>query len=105
MIFNFYFYLTGYVAVIISTALIVIFAEIIPQAVCSRHGLAIGAFFAIPVRVLIGFWYILAWPIAKLLDTLLGKHNGTMYGVSGNIKKNIGRESKVKKKKKKKINF
>ncbi|KAI8137695.1 hypothetical protein BJV82DRAFT_634350 [Fennellomyces sp. T-0311] len=72
----------GYVAVIISTALIVLFSEILPQAICSRHGLAIGAFFAIPVRVLIGFWYILAWPIAKLLDMLLGKHNGVMYGVA-----------------------
>ncbi|KAI7847277.1 hypothetical protein BDC45DRAFT_611137 [Circinella umbellata] len=72
----------GYVAVIISTALVFIFAEIIPQAICSRHGLAIGAFFAIPVRILIGFWYILAWPIAKLLDCILGKHDGTIYGVS-----------------------
>ncbi|KAG2217255.1 hypothetical protein INT45_010263 [Circinella minor] len=72
----------GYVAVIISTALVFIFAEIIPQAICSRHGLAIGAFFAIPVRILIGFWYILAWPIAKLLDYILGKHDGTIYGVS-----------------------
>ena len=68
---------------IISTALIVLFSEIIPQAICSRHGLAIGAFLAIPVRVLIGFWYIIAWPIAKLLDTLLGTHNGVKYGVAG----------------------
>ncbi|KAI9246934.1 hypothetical protein BDA99DRAFT_260502 [Phascolomyces articulosus] len=72
----------GYVAVIISTALIVLFSEIIPQAICSRHGLAIGAFFAIPVRVLIGFWYILAWPMAKLLDTILGKHSGILYGIA-----------------------
>ncbi|XP_042885407.1 metal transporter CNNM4-like [Penaeus japonicus] len=34
---------SGLVAVIGSTAGIVVFGEIIPQAICSRHGLAIGA--------------------------------------------------------------
>lgn len=66
-----------------STVLIVIFSEILPQAICSRHGLAVGAFFAIPVRLLTVIWFIIAWPIAKLLDLLLGKHQGFMYGVSG----------------------
>ncbi|KAI7883339.1 DUF21-domain-containing protein [Lichtheimia hyalospora FSU 10163] len=72
----------GYIAVVGSTVLIVIFSEILPQAICSRHGLAVGAFFAIPVRVLMLIWFIIAWPIAKLLDLLLGKHQGFMYGVS-----------------------
>lgn len=33
----------GWKAVVISTALIVIFGEVIPQSVCVRYGLAIGA--------------------------------------------------------------
>jgi CBS domain containing-hemolysin-like protein len=33
----------GWPAVVLSTALIVIFGEIIPQAVCVRYGLPIGA--------------------------------------------------------------
>lgn len=66
-----------------STVLIVIFSEILPQAICSRHGLAVGAFFAIPVRLLMLIWFIVAWPVAKLLDLLLGKYQGVMYGVSG----------------------
>jgi CBS domain containing-hemolysin-like protein len=37
---------TGIKAVITSTALIVLFGEIIPQAVCNQHALAIGASFA-----------------------------------------------------------
>ncbi|KAI9314094.1 hypothetical protein BX666DRAFT_498537 [Dichotomocladium elegans] len=74
--------MTGYVAIIISTALIVVFSEILPQAICSRYGLAIGAFFAIPVRVLIFIWYLIAWPMAKVLDLILGKHRGFMYGKS-----------------------
>ena len=33
----------GWQAIMVSTALIVFFGEIIPQAICSRYGLAIGA--------------------------------------------------------------
>jgi CBS domain containing-hemolysin-like protein len=33
----------GVGAVILSTCLIVVFGEIIPQAICARHGLRIGA--------------------------------------------------------------
>jgi len=33
----------GWLAVLASTVLIVIFGEIIPQSVCAKHGLAIGS--------------------------------------------------------------
>lgn len=33
----------GWFAVLISTILIVIFGEIIPQSICAKHGLAVGA--------------------------------------------------------------
>ncbi|KAG2186983.1 hypothetical protein INT44_003211 [Umbelopsis vinacea] len=69
----------GFIAVIASTVLLVIFSEIIPQAVCSRHGLAIGSFFAWPVRILIYALFIVAWPIAKVLDLLLGSQHGVLY--------------------------
>jgi metal transporter CNNM len=69
----------GIIAVVASTVLLVIFSEIIPQAVCSRHGLAIGAFFAWPVRILICVLFIVAWPIAKVLDMLLGSQHGVLY--------------------------
>jgi CBS domain containing-hemolysin-like protein len=72
----------GFLSVIVSTALLVLFAEIIPQAIFSKHGLAIGALFAYPVRILIVIWYIVSWPISKFLDYLLGTHTGFVYSIA-----------------------
>ncbi|KAJ3220365.1 hypothetical protein HDU67_000032 [Dinochytrium kinnereticum] len=71
--------LEGYQAVIFSTALIVVFGEIIPQAVCARYGLQVGAFLAWPVRIMIWLVYIVAYPIAKLLDYVLGHKGAIVY--------------------------
>ncbi|KAK9464227.1 hypothetical protein V1512DRAFT_159840, partial [Lipomyces arxii] len=70
---------SGAQAVIISTLLIVVFSEIIPQAVCAKHSLAIGAFMAWPVRILIWIFFCVCWPISKTLDAILGAHHGTIY--------------------------
>ncbi|KAJ2006182.1 hypothetical protein GGI04_001968 [Coemansia thaxteri] len=69
----------GVQAVLASTALIVLFGEIIPQSLCARYGLAIGAFFAPAVRIL---QYVLApigYPIAMLLDCALGAEHAVTY--------------------------
>ena len=50
--------------------------EIIPQALCTRYGLAIGAYSAWFVRVLIWVVGIVSWPISKVLDYLLGSEHG-----------------------------
>lgn len=69
----------GLSAVVASTALIVVFGEIVPQAVCARHGLRIGAKCAPFVLALMYAEFPVAWPIAKLLDWLLGESHGTVY--------------------------
>ncbi|POG60351.1 hypothetical protein GLOIN_2v1714378 [Rhizophagus irregularis DAOM 181602=DAOM 197198] len=69
----------GWPAVLLSTALIVIFGEIIPQAVCVRYGLAIGAEFSWFVRLLMYVLFPIAYPIALILDFCLGAQHGTMY--------------------------
>ncbi|KAI6244498.1 hypothetical protein HI914_07372 [Erysiphe necator] len=73
----------GWPAVLGSTVLIVIFGEVIPQSVCVRYGLSIGAFMAPFVLALMWTLAPIAWPIAKLLDKLLGKDHGTVYKKSG----------------------
>ncbi|KAJ2846596.1 hypothetical protein IWW36_004278 [Coemansia brasiliensis] len=69
----------GVMAVLVSTAAIVLFGEIIPQSLCARYGLAIGAFFAYPVRALQYLLAPLGYPIAMLLDCVLGSDHGVIY--------------------------
>lgn len=73
----------GFAAVFSSTVAIVIFGEIIPQSICVRYGLELGAFFSPYVLCLMYFMYPVAYPIAKLLDYILGQDHGTLYRKSG----------------------
>lgn len=69
----------GIAAIVISTVAIVIFGEIIPQAVSVRYGLSIGATFAPLVLALMYIFAPIAWPIAKLLDYVLGANEQNTY--------------------------
>lgn len=73
----------GWPAVVSSTVLIVIFGEVIPQSICVRYGLQIGAAMSPIVLALMYVMGIAAWPTAKLLDYLLGEDHGTTYKKSG----------------------
>lgn len=73
----------GWQAVVISTALIVIFGEVIPQSICVRHGLAIGAKTSEMVLVLMYIMWPIAYPTALLLDYFLGESHGTVYKKAG----------------------
>ncbi|XP_070033758.1 DUF21 domain-containing protein At4g14240-like isoform X2 [Nicotiana tomentosiformis] len=52
--------------------------EVIPQAICTRYGLAVGANFVWLVRVLMVICYPIAYPIGKILDCVLG-HNEVLF--------------------------
>ncbi|KAH1145836.1 hypothetical protein AAZV13_15G058500 [Glycine max] len=66
-------------AILISVTLILLFGEIIPQSICSRYGLAIGATVAPVVRVLVWVCFPVAYPISKLLDFLLGHRHKALF--------------------------
>ena len=70
---------SGVVGGLISTGVIVIFGEIIPQSVCSRHGLRIGAASACIVRPLMWLFMPITFPIARCLDYALGREMSARF--------------------------
>ncbi|XP_062340052.1 metal transporter CNNM4 isoform X1 [Osmerus eperlanus] len=70
---------SGLGAVVASTVGIVIFGEIVPQALCSRHGLAVGANTITVTKFFMLLTFPLSFPVSKLLDVLLGQEIGTVY--------------------------
>lgn len=70
---------SGLVAVICSTIAIVIFGEITPQAICSRHGLAVGAKTIMITKAVMLITFPLSYPTSKVLDVLLGEEIGNFY--------------------------
>eukprot|EP00474_Spongospora_subterranea_P009327 CRZ09785.1 hypothetical protein [Spongospora subterranea] len=66
-------------SLVLSTSLIVILGEVIPQAVCSRYALALGSR-AVPLVYAVMFiMFPIAYPLSKCLDYALGKELGQIY--------------------------
>lgn len=70
---------SGLIAVVVSTIGIVIFGEIVPQAICSRHGLAVGANTIFLTKFFMILTFPASYPVSKLLDHVLGQEIGTVY--------------------------
>jgi metal transporter CNNM len=69
----------GVMAGILTTFLITVFGEIIPQAVFSRYAMVLGSRTAWLVRIILILFYPVAAPLAFLLDKVLGEELPTMY--------------------------
>ena len=70
---------SGLVAGLAATGLIVIFGEIIPQAIFSRFALLLGARIAWLVKIIIFILLPITWPIAWILNKTLGDELATIY--------------------------
>ena len=71
--------ISGVFAVIISTFLIVIIGEIVPQATFARHALKLGGHLAPFVTFFIVLFYPITKPISWMLDKALGGELPTIY--------------------------
>ena len=69
----------GIMGLLVSTLSIVILGEITPQALCSRHGLYIGAKTIWIMKFFIMLLFVVAWPISLVLDRILGVDIGTFH--------------------------
>jgi len=70
---------SGTVGFVSSTFFIVIFGEILPQAACARYALAIGSKVTWLVQIFIVLLYVLAKPVALVLDKALGAEIGEVH--------------------------
>ena len=77
---------SGLLGGLVSTALIAVFGEIMPQTLCSRYGLAIGAKTIWIVKIFMGLLYIIAKPISVILDKILGDEIG-IISTRSNLKR------------------
>jgi metal transporter CNNM len=72
----------GVIAGVLTTVLITIFGEIIPQAILARYALRLGAQLANIVRVVMILLYPICAPVAYVLDKALGDELPTVYSKS-----------------------
>ena len=73
---------SGMTGFLVSTFAIVIFGEIIPQALCSRYSLQIGEKTVPVVKIFMVLLYPLCKPMSMVLNKALGHEIGTTYSAS-----------------------
>lgn len=66
-------------SIILSVSVVLVFGEIVPQAICTNDPLRIGASMVPFVRVLMFILTPIVWPISKLLDAILHKEEEPEY--------------------------
>ena len=67
------------VAIVISVTAVLIFGEIIPQAICTANGPAVGYYLRFIVYLVGACLFVLAYPLSVLLDMVFGKNHATYY--------------------------
>jgi metal transporter CNNM len=63
------------IAILISVTAVLIFGEIVPQALCTGESqIKIAVIFCPIVTLLMWLTFPISWPIGKLLDAVMGEH-------------------------------
>jgi metal transporter CNNM len=70
---------SGVIAGVLTTGLITVFGEILPQAVFSRYAMSLGARLAWLVKIIMFVLYPVTAPLAWILDRSLGDELPTIY--------------------------
>ena len=70
------------IGTILTTAAIVVFGEIVPRSVCSRHALAVGAY-SLPIVYVFVVVFLPALPISLVLDWILGEEISGVFTRNG----------------------
>jgi len=72
---------SGIIGLIASVVLVLIFGEILPQAVCSRHALFIGSHTIWIVKIFRVLFFPVCYPLSLLLNYVLGRDIGNVYSL------------------------
>ncbi|HVA11242.1 MAG TPA: CNNM domain-containing protein [Candidatus Dormibacteraeota bacterium] len=70
--------LNGLIAGLVSTLLIVILGEVMPQALFLKNPLAWSSFFAPFLKIMIAVTYVVSWPLMLLLDKLFPRQRAKL---------------------------
>ncbi|KAI3835752.1 hypothetical protein MKW92_033215 [Papaver armeniacum] len=68
-----------FLAIVLSVTFVLAFGEVIPQAICTRYGLAVGANFVWLVRILMIVCYPVAYPIGSSMAGKSIHHEDSVY--------------------------
>ena len=69
---------SGLMGLLVSTAIITTFGEIIPQAVCSRYALKVGANTTWYIWTFMFLTFPVSFPLSAILDKVLGEEVGNV---------------------------
>lgn len=72
---------SGVIGLVTSVVLVLMFGEIMPQAVCSRHALYIGSKTIWIVKIFRALFFPFCYPLSLILNWVLGRDIGNVYSL------------------------